>query len=319
MIYILLFAILLILELTYFKIARSLNIKDRPNERSSHHHTTLLGGGVVFLFAVLLYAASFGFQYPWLLGATSLLAVVSFIDDFNPLSPKFRLFIHLGSLLLMFPDLGLYSLSIPLILLILVISAGVLNAYNFMDGINGMMGMTSFVVLGGLIFVNAKVVPFVDANLLYLLAMAVGIFNFFNFREKAICFAGDVGAFTMGILIVFLLLKLILVSGDITWIAMLAMFGVDTILTIVHRIFLGENIMRPHRKHLFQILANELKISHLKISGGYALIQLIIIVGLVNCTYNSFFFALASLLVLTILYVFIKRKYFHLHIENSTI
>jgi UDP-N-acetylmuramyl pentapeptide phosphotransferase/UDP-N-acetylglucosamine-1-phosphate transferase len=319
MIYFILFAILLILELAYFRIARSLNIKDRPNERSSHRHVTLLGGGVVFLFAVLLYALVYGTQYSWLVAGTTLLAVVSFMDDLSPLSPKFRLFIHLGSLLLIFPDLEMYSFSIPLILSVLVIAAGVLNAYNFMDGINGMMGMTTLVVLGGLIYVNAVIVPFVDANLLYLLLMAVGIFNFFNFRKQAVCFAGDVGAFTMGIIMVFLILKLIIVSGNIVWIAMLAMFGVDTILTIVHRIFLGENITRPHRKHLFQILANELKISQLFISGGYALIQLIIIVGLINSGHYSFVFASVSILTLTLLYIFIKRKYFHLHIENTTV
>ena len=224
-----------------------------------------------------------------------------------------RLFVHISSLLIMFNDLTLYTMSPSVIIIALLVATGMLNAYNFMDGINGMMGMTSMIVLGGMIYINAILIEFVDPDFLYLMLMAVLIFNVFNFRKKAYCFAGDVGAFTMGFIMVFLIARLIIATQNLAWIAMLAMFGVDTVLTIIHRLFLGEKITHPHRKHLFQILANELKISQLTISAGYALIQLLVIIGLIIYSSNPYMFASVSVLILSVIYVFIKQKYFYLH------
>jgi UDP-N-acetylmuramyl pentapeptide phosphotransferase/UDP-N-acetylglucosamine-1-phosphate transferase len=317
MIHFLLFVLLLVLEVLYFKIASHFNIKDKPNERSSHYKATLLGGGVVFVFALLIYSFFFGFNYPWLLAGALLLATISYIDDVKPQSPKLRLVIQFASLLLMFVDLELFSYPLLLIVAALVVAAGVLNAYNFMDGINGMLGMTSMVVLGGLIYINLNVVSFTDANLLYLMLMSVVVFNIFNFRTKAKCFAGDVGAFTMGFILIYFITRLIIVTGDTAWIAMLAIYGVDTILTIIHRIYLGENLTQPHRKHLFQLLANELRFSHLFVSLLYAFLQLLIIVGLIAARSYAYVVALLSILFISSCYVVIKQRYFYLHEQKT--
>jgi len=318
MIHVLLFVIVFVLEVLYFKLARRFNIIDKPNARSSHHKPTLLGGGIIFVVALLLYSLFFGFNYPWLLPGAFLLATVSYIDDLKPQSPKLRLLVQLGSLLLMFAELGMYSYPPHWIVIALTVATGVLNAYNFMDGINGMLGMTSLVVLGGLIYINVNVVVFTDANLLYLLLMSVVVFNFFNFRTKAKCFAGDVGAFTMGFMLVYFIMKLILITGNFAWIAMLAMYGVDTILTIIHRIFLGENLTQPHRKHLFQLLANELQFSHLLISVVYALLQLLVIAGLIIAQSHAYMVAMLSILLIAACYIVIKQRYYYLH-EQKTV
>lgn len=317
MIHFLLFVLLLVLEILYFKIARHFNIKDNPNERSSHHKATLLGGGVVFVFALLIYSVFFGFNSPWLLSGALLLATISYIDDIKPQSPKLRLVIQFVSLLMMFVDLELFSYPILLIVAVLIVGVGVLNAYNFMDGINGMLGMTSMVVLAGLIYINEKIVSFTDANFLYLMMMSVVVFNIYNFRTKAKCFAGDVGAFTMGFILVYFIARLIIVTGDLAWIAMLAIYGVDTILTIIHRIYLGENLTQPHRKHLFQLLANELRFSHLLISGLYAFLQLLVIVGLIAARSYAYVVALLAVFFISSCYVVIKQRYFYLHEQKT--
>ncbi|MDX9747730.1 MAG: UDP-GlcNAc--UDP-phosphate GlcNAc-1-phosphate transferase [Paludibacter sp.] len=318
MIHLFLVILLIILAFGYFKIAEYFKIHDKPNERSSHHKATLLGGGVIFYFALLLYSFFFDFQYPWLLVGATVLAAVSFIDDLHPLSPRFRLVIHFVSLFILFVDLDLYTLSVPVLIVLFIVGVGLMNAYNFMDGINGMMGFTSMVVLLGMIYVNSYVIVFIDINLLYSLLLGVVIFNFFNFRTNAFCFAGDVGAFTIGLIMVFLIYKLIAVSGNFAWIALLAVFGVDTILTIIHRICLGENITRPHRKHLFQILANELKIPQLFISAGYGLVQVLVIIGLVVFREYSLIFAVAAIFVLSVFYILIKQKYYYLHCNSHS-
>jgi len=317
MIQLLLFIALIVLELGYFKLASYYKISDKPNERSSHHQATLLGGGVIFIFSVLLYFFAFGMQYGWFVTAALLLSVVSYIDDLKPLTPKLRLLVQSGSVLLMFADLSVYSFPVWLIVLMLIVSTGVMNATNFMDGINGMLGMTSMVVLGCMLYINELIVHFVDTQLLLLFLMSVVVFNFFNFRKKAVCFAGDVGSFTIGIAMVFLIGKLIIATENLVWVAMLAVFGVDSILTIIHRILLGENLTVPHRKHVFQLLANELQLSHLLISSVYALIQLLLIAGLIVFRENAYLFAGFGVLLLSVVYLIIKQKYYYLHQQKT--
>lgn len=317
MIQLLLFVLLVSIELIYFKIARHFTINDKPNERSSHVQVTLLGGGVIFIVSLLLYSIVFGWMYPWFVLGALMLAIVSYIDDLKQLTPRLRLLFQFGSVLMMFIDLNMYSYPIWMVLVLLVFSAGVMNATNFMDGINGMLGMTSMVVLGCMLYINELIVRFVDTQLLLLLFMSVVVFNFFNFRKKAVCFAGDVGSFTIGIAMVFLIGKLIIATENLAWVAMLAVFGVDSILTIIHRILLGENLTVPHRKHVFQLLANELQLSHLLISSVYALIQLLLIAGLIVFRENAYLFAGFGVLLLSVVYLIIKQKYYYLHQQKT--
>jgi UDP-N-acetylmuramyl pentapeptide phosphotransferase/UDP-N-acetylglucosamine-1-phosphate transferase len=312
MLYIITLLLLVGLELAYFALANKFNIIDKPNERSSHSSITLRGGGVVFFVGVLLYFLLFGFGYPWFLAGLTLIAAISFADDLKPRPSWLRLLVHVTAMGLMFYQWGLFELPWYYMLIALVFCTGVLNAYNFMDGINGITGGYSLVVIGALWYVNAYQVAFVDPSLLYVLLMALLVFNFFNFRKKAKCFAGDVGAVSMAVVVVFLLGMLILKTGDFSYILFLALYGVDSIWTIVHRLRLKENIFQAHRKHLFQIMANELKIPHVVVSTVYMLLQALISAGLIL---NGHHYAYAILMIgiFSGIYVLFMKKFFHLH------
>lgn len=315
--YTLLFLVLLILELGYFKLANRFNIIDKPNLRSSHSRITLRGGGVVFFFGVLLFFLFSGFSYLWFFVGLSLIAAISFADDVKPQSSLLRLLVHFLAMGLMFFQLGLYVLPWYYTLIALVVCTGILNAYNFMDGINGITGGYSILVIAALWYINRFEVVFVDEYLLVLLLLALLVFNLFNFRTRARCFAGDVGAITMAFTLVFLLGRLMIQTVDFTYILLLAVYGVDSVLTILHRLLLRENIFEAHRKHAYQIMANELKIPHVVVSGFYMFLQAVAITGLlwVHDAFRWIYFSLV-LLVLVALYLLFMRKYFGLHLQT---
>ena len=140
------------------------------------------------------------------------------------------------------------------------------------------------------------------------------VFNVYNFRRKARCFAGDVGSVSIAFILIFLLGKLILTSGNIVYLFFLTLYGVDSVLTIIHRIYLKENIFDAHRKHFYQVLANEGGVSQLKVATGYSVVQFLInvmIVGLIGRLSTSWMvLVILSLLVgLTGVYVFVQRRY----------
>lgn len=315
--YVVALLLLVVSELGYFKLADRLNIIDKPNLRSSHSVLTLRGGGVVFYVGILVYFLLFGFKHPLFLVGLTLISIISFADDLKPRPSWLRLCFHIAAMVLMFYDWGLFQLPWYFTLLSLVFCTGVLNAYNFMDGINGITGGYSLVVVGALWYVNAFVTPFVDVNFLYLTLMSLVVFIFFNFRTKAKCFAGDVGAISMAFLVVYLLGLLIIKTGDFSYILFLALYGVDSILTIVHRLMLRENIFQAHRKHLFQIMANELQLPHVVVSSIYMVVQALISAGLLLSDHHYWFASIVIALLSGIYIVFIY-KYFPLHQNKNS-
>lgn len=313
MIYIIFIILLVFAELLYFRIADHFNIIDKPNERSSHTSVTLRGGGVLFWVGVLFYFLMSGWHYPWFFAGLTLVAAISFADDVKLQSPIVRLVLQFIGLLLMSIQWQLFDFSWIIVVLVIVVSVGVLNAFNFMDGINGITGGYSLAVLASLWYVNNYVTAFVDNNLIYLVFLALLVFNFFNFRIKAKCFAGDVGAVSIAFILIFILGMLIIKTGDLSYIAFLLVYGVDSVLTIVHRILLKENITEPHRMHLYQLLSNELKVPQLLVSTIYAVLQLLISFGFIMFYSVSLWYLVIVAVLLTVVYLIIKRKYFHLH------
>lgn len=264
------------LELVYFKIADRYNIVDRPNERSSHSEVTIRGGGIVFLFVALISLYFFSDYWVVLIGML-IIGTISFIDDNVMLSRKLRLFFHMLAVTLLLyalPVFGIFAIYGVVLLYIAII--GIINAYNFMDGINGITGLYSLVVFTSLLYINSKLTNFVEQNLLLLFILACLVFLFFNFRTRAKCFAGDVGSISIAYILCFLILQLILRTGNPSYLLLLAVYGLDAVTTIIFRVIRTENIFEPHRSHFYQFLANEKKISHLIISAGYAFLQLII-------------------------------------------
>lgn len=315
LIYCVIFVILLLAELAYFKIADKLNIIDKPNERSSHSRIVLRGGGIIFLFGVWIWSAFFGFEYPWFLIAVTLIAGISFIDDVHSLPDSVRLVVQFISVFLMFYQFGILNWeSWWIIIIALIVCVGITNAYNFMDGINGITGGYSLAVIIPLLYLNHQL-GFVDQNFLIVTGLSLIVFCFFNFRKRAKCFAGDVGSMSMAFIVVFALGNLILKTGDFTYIVFLVLYGVDSVLTICHRIMLYENLGQAHRKHAFQIMANELHIPHVVVSSVYAVTQLLVSFGLIVLPVNHWAYLVAIIALLSVVYVLFMKKFYHLHEE----
>ena len=324
------FVLLLVAELVYFKIADKCNIIDKPNERSSHSTIVLRGGGIIFLIGAWIWSAFFGFQYPWFLIGLTLIAGVSFIDDIHSLPDSVRLVAQFAAAGLAFYQLGMLGgdwfaqngvlLGGLFILLALIVYVGATNVINFMDGINGITAGYALAVLAPLALVNLEM-DYVDESLIIVSILAVLVFCIFNFRPKgkAKCFAGDVGSIGIAFIMLFLIGKVIIATRDITWLIFLLVYGVDGCLTICHRIMLHENLGEAHRKHAYQLMANELKIGHVKVSLLYMALQLLVSLGFIYLCPNTvlchWLYLIGAFIVLAIAYILFKKKYYHLHEE----
>jgi UDP-N-acetylmuramyl pentapeptide phosphotransferase/UDP-N-acetylglucosamine-1-phosphate transferase len=275
--YFIVLVLLLAAELFYFRIADRFNIIDKPNERSSHNYITIRGGGVIWWVAALLYLLfNLSVTAGWFLAGITLIAGVSFVDDVKGLGQKMRLLFHLLAMSCAFYLAGVFG-SYPWWAIVIgyVVFIGIVNAYNFMDGINGITGLYSIAVLASLQYVNLSYGNFVPPDLIWYPMIASLVFLFFNFRKRARCFAGDVGSVAIAFWIVTLLLILIIKTENLIWIGFLMVYGVDAVMTILHRIYLKQNIMEAHRLHFYQILANEKKIPHRLVSLIYFTVQLL--------------------------------------------
>lgn len=308
--------LLVVLELIYFRIADKFNIIDKPNERSSHKRIVLRGGGIIFALGTIAWFLFFRYQYPFFVLGLVLIAAISFWDDVKSLPDSVRLIVQFVAIFLMFVEFGILKWDMWwIVLLSWILCVGIINAYNFMDGINGITGGYSLAVLLPLLYLNHHY-HFVDNSLIIVTILADLVFCFFNFRKKAKCFAGDVGSITMAFLIVFLLGRLIILTGDFTYILLLAVYGIDSVLTICHRILLHENLGTAHRKHAYQLLSNELKIPHVVVSLIYMIIQLAISIGLIiipQITLLHWLYFAVVLILLAFVYLVFMRKYYPLH------
>ena len=272
MTYIALLILFIGIELIYFKIADYYNIIDKPNSRSSHTSITLRGGGIIFPIAILV-AFLLGYVSWEVTVAVILVAGVSFIDDIKPLSQLPRFASHAVAIALVFYDLNLFSQALWLLPIVFILLIGWVNAFNFMDGINGITVLYAFVAIVSFSFleINQESLP-----LLWTMGLSCCAFGIFNVRKKAKTFAGDVGSISMALFLGYFMIKTILVSGQVGYILFLSVYGIDAVITIFTRIKKKENILEPHRSHLYQYLANELGYSHILVSFMYAFIQLLI-------------------------------------------
>lgn len=321
MTYIIIFALLFVAELFYFRVADKCNIIDKPNERSSHSTIVLRGGGIIFLLALWIWSAFFGFAYPWFLLGVTLIAGVSFWDDVRSLPDSVRLVVQFIAMGMMIYELDILHLDMWWIVLIaLIVCVGATNVINFMDGINGITAGYALAVLVPLLLVNGSE-GFIDESYLIVAILGILVFCFFNFRPKgkAKCFAGDVGSISIAFIMLFAIGKLIVQTGDVTYLIFLLVYGVDGVLTICHRIMLHENLGEAHRKHAYQLMANELKIGHVKVSLFYMALQLVVSLGFIYLCPDTIFahwiYLLGALLLHAVAYVLFKRKYYYLHEE----
>lgn len=346
--YLIIALILVIAELGYFQIAVKCNIIDKPNARSSHSTTVLRGGGIIFIIGTFIWAiavlsGTFGevqSVYPWFLLAVTLAAGISFADDIYSLPDSIRLVVQFVSMGLLIMQLFLSNresvlflhsnifINIVFVIVALIVCVGATNIYNFMDGINGITAGYSLAVLLPLLIVNQNE-GFISNSFLVVTLLSVLVFSYFNFRPrgKAKCFAGDVGSVGSAYILLFAIGLLIVKTGDITWLIFLGVYGVDGCLTICHRIILHEKLGEAHRKHAYQLMANELNISHPIVSLIYMSLQLSLSLGFIylcpvlsSCVGLSivachWIYLIISLLLLGFAYVLFMKIFYHLHEE----
>lgn len=325
-------AILLIAELVYFKIADHFNIIDKPNERSSHSTIVLRGGGIIFSLSMIVWAVLMVVQgndirpyLPFLCGLV-MICLVSFWDDVHSLPDSVRMVVQIVSTLLMFWSVGLYAAFDSWVWMVVVAAValffcvGATNIINFMDGINGITAGYAFAMLLPMLLLNRDI-SFVEESYLVVAIIGVLVFSIFNFRPKgkAKCFAGDVGSIGIAFIILFALGRLMLLTKDVTYIVFFLVYGIDGSLTIFHRILLHENLGQAHRKHAYQLMANELKMSHVVVSLLYMAMQLVVSLGFIylcpDTVLAHWIYLIAAGLVLAVAYVLFKMKYYHLHEE----
>ena len=276
--------------LIYFRIAQHYDIVDYPVNRSSHDLPTIRGGGIIFTISGLLWFWHSGFASPYAIAGLVLISLISFLDDIKSMPGSIRIIIHFAAIALLMYDF-LYPMYWYLILASFVLTVAWINAFNFMDGINGITAFYTLVVLGSISLLNNASVllapffkqdfpdhweSFLPGSLVGIIFIGVGVFTFFNARKKARTFAGDVGSVSMAFLLSWMMLSLMESTHSPFWILFFSLYGVDTFITILIRIKRRENILKPHRLHLYQLLANEKKWPHLRVAGLYAFIQLMI-------------------------------------------
>ena len=352
--YVMIAVLLVVAELVYFRIADKYNIIDKPNERSSHSTIVLRGGGIIFAISMIVWSLTpFPFptgegstmallQYlPFIVGLV-LICGVSFWDDVKSLPDSVRLVAQFTAMVLMFWSMGLFSveslgisvesqwmrigLMALFIIMALIVCVGATNIINFMDGINGITAGYALAVLVPLLLLDvngqrSEVAGFIDESYLMVAIIGVLVFCIFNFRPKgkAKCFAGDVGSIGIAFIMLFAIGRLIVQTGDVAYLILLLVYGVDGCLTIIHRIMLHENLGEAHRKHAYQLMANELKIGHVKVTLLYMALQLAVSLGFIYLCPNTvaahWGYFVGAIVVLSIAYILFKKKYYHLHEE----
>ena len=323
--YLIVAAILLAAELIYFRIADKCNIIDKPNERSSHNTIVLRGGGIIFTLSMIAWAAMMIIlgnditPYLSFLCGLLLIAGVSFWDDVHSLPDSVRLVAQFTAMALMFWSMGIMHWDMWwFVLIALVVCVGATNIINFMDGINGITAGYAIAVLLPLLLLNRSH-GFIEESYLIVAIIGVLVFCIFNFgpKGKAKCFAGDVGSIGIAFIMLFAIGKLIVQTEDLTYLIFLLIYGVDGVLTIIHRIILHENLGQAHRKHAYQLMANELKMSHVVVSLLYMFMQLAVSLGFIylcpNTVLAHWIYLIVAGIIMAVAYVLFKMKYYHLH------
>jgi UDP-GlcNAc:undecaprenyl-phosphate GlcNAc-1-phosphate transferase len=312
--YILLFFFFFLILILYFRIANYFNIIDKPNERSSHSYITVRGAGIIFFISVTIFFLLHKYLYADFYIGILIICTISFLDDIFSLPNIIRLVFQSLAVIILFFQFKFSSIGLVGISFIFVIIIALLNAYNFMDGINGITGAYSLSILLPFLYLN-YIIKVINKDLILFVIIADIVFLYFNYRRRAKCFAGDVGSICMAFILVFITILFILFYKNYLFIMFFAVYGIDSAFTIVNRIIIGENIFKAHRKHLYQLLVNEKAVSPLKISFYYSIVQLsvnmLVIINLNKPVSIQYLSALFVLIILGSSYSFLRFRIIH--------
>lgn len=301
-------AILVIVEAAFVWGAHRVRTHRHPGALAS----PIAGAGVVFMAAMLASCLWYDFPSPWLAAVFFMMSAICLIDDFNPLPVAPRFVAQVITAAATLYAASLYSLPLWAGIPLLIAAVAYVNAYNFMDGINGMTALYSAVLLGFLLWVDLHMAWFAPPGAIIVMLMAIAVFAPLNVRPRAICFAGDVGSVTMGFFTLLLLCMLIMATGSAAWLAAVAVYGVDACCTIVYRAMLRQPLTQSHKLHLYQRLTHSWGIPAVAVSAIYAAVQLAIDLALlaVAPAARHFYLAavVAALVAVYALFIWKSRK-----------
>jgi UDP-N-acetylmuramyl pentapeptide phosphotransferase/UDP-N-acetylglucosamine-1-phosphate transferase len=318
------FVLSFLLISVYKKIALRFNIVDIPNRRSSHVQPTIRGAGIIFpiiyilILCYNLWIPKSTIEYidvNYIIVALFISSSISFIDDIYPQSIIIRSILYLISLTLIFLNTSLFELftinenSIYhyLFLAIAVLfSFGMMNTYNFMDGINGILVSNSIITVSS-IFIAFYLNSSQFANLYLVFIPVLFVFGYFNFRKRALFFAGDIGSISISLILIIAIFKLIQITHNFSYLLFFSTFVIDSWFTILFRLIRREPLHKPHRSHLYQFLYNEKQLSFWKIAVIFAIPQ--IIINYLVILNFSFTLITITLSIFILLYI-LTRLYF---------
>jgi len=301
-------------------------VLDKPTYRSSHHKITPKGGGIgivaSFVFSSILLQIPISLWFP-----TTVVAIFSLYGDKRDISPKTRLlvqfalcFIFLFGHFTSYPEMfGEYLLFIPFSVFIV----GTANYYNFMDGINGIASITGMIAFAFLSY-YALISDLPPAYMVLNLCLSLACLGFLPFNmPNAKVFMGDVGSIFLGFVYAsFVVMFTTSFLDFLCLISFLFPFYADELTTLAVRIRDGDSLILPHRKHTYQLLANELTIAHWKVSSGYGVMQ--IIVGIVFLFLRPYgvipmILTLAIFFLLFAIFSYAVRKKITLSIQSQSL
>ena len=296
--------------LLYIMIARKLQLTDVPSLRSSHRDVTITGAGFIFPIAFFLPLALTGefIHYRSTLTGLLLISLVSFSDDLKSVHPIIRVTVQVIAVsLLLWQTGGLFNMKPWQIVPGFILVVGIINSYNFMDGINGMNALYSISMIGILWILRASGIFFLPVlPVFYSLMSALLAFSIFNVRKKAICFSGDVGSISIAYIISLMIIQVMISTDSAVWILLFGVYGLDSVGTIVLRIIRGEKVWMPHRTHFYQYLVNERKWPHVQVSLIYAMLQFLLSFILYKV---GFIPALVVFLLFIAMYIWVRLQW----------
>jgi Fuc2NAc and GlcNAc transferase len=265
------------------KFGKKMGMIDQPGERSSHRVPVPKGGGIGILVAFIL--CSFMWDIPWSFWIPAcIVSLTSLLADCRDLSFKIRLAVQAGSaaIFIVLAMSRIFPFDKPGGTPVLIFAIGVLfisataNIYNFMDGIDGIAGVSgaiAFTFLG--IFGLAEGRPFSWSMLAFGIAAACLGFLPLNI-PKARVFMGDVGSVLLGFIFASFIVWFSRSVLDVLVLAsILFPFYADEFNTGFVRIKDGEKLTKAHRRHIYQILANQRGLPHSRVTLYYGIIQIL--------------------------------------------
>lgn len=263
------------------KLGGSYGLMDRPGYRSSHSRPTPKGGGIGIVIAFIV-VSLFNAIPVRLWGPAAIISVIGLVDDRIELSKSKRLLMQVVCALVVLWGASTFfgPTSFPLLLSITIgtlFIVGTANFFNFMDGINGIAGISAAV--GFSLLAVYGVLKGVTATFILLdLCIVAACIGFLPFNlPHAKVFMGDTGSVFLGFLFAAIAWQSnATLLGVATCAAFFFLIYADAATTFGIRIVEGDRILVAHRRHLYQVLVNELGLPHWKVSVGYGITQVLI-------------------------------------------